>query len=312
VVALRRAFLYAAGQDPAGISFRLAKAINRHSDRWVADAMNVTGTYLRYPEQHMFSAQTARQLYENADLIHLHQYVKPLAKWKYRRGDKGLVLHHHGTHYRDDSSAIHAEARRLGATEVVSTIGLRLLQGAQWLPSPYEGETLRRLREELWEPSATLRIAHAPTDRAIKSTDALIAAVERLRHAGFPVELRLIEKMTWRECLNAKAQCDVLVDQVHLEYGCNAVEAWGMRMPVIAGSDSPRVLELMERTFGQLPFLSSSEAVLESAIAAMLDPVTRRFFSEVGEAHFARWHEAKVVARMATDMYDDLVAARAA
>ncbi len=301
-----RVFLYSAGQDPAGISYRLAKAINRHVPNWHADSMAVSPTYLRYPVDVPYNATQARRLYRNAHVVHIHQYVKPLRAWGYHRGDKGLVIHHHGTHYRDDPRRAHVEARRLGAHEVVSTLGLSIPYGAQWLPAPYEVDELLAFHQRLWRPSPVLRIAHAPTDRTIKSTEVLVRAVARLRARGHAVELRLIENTDWHGCLRLKAQCDVLVDQVLLEYGCNAIEAWGMGMPVVAGSADPAVLTLLRSTFGQLPFLEATEATLEDVLERLLDPAERRHWAEVGTHHVRTWHDARVVARASVQMYEAL------
>ena len=111
-----------------------------------------------------------------------------------------------------------------------------------------------------------VRIAHAPTNRAIKSTDALIAVVEAFRAEGLPVELDLIEQVTLGECLARKAAADIYFDQVILGYGCNAIEAWGMGIPVIAGAD-PWTLERMRREFdGRLPFLVATEETIADVL----------------------------------------------
>lgn len=83
---------------------------------------------------------------------------------------------------------------------------------------------------------AAVLIAHAPTNREVKSTAAFLEAVDRLRAEGHDIEVDLIEGRTWDECLERKARADIYFDQVKLGYGNNSVECWGMGIPVIAGA----------------------------------------------------------------------------
>src|ERR687887_1279097 len=58
---------------------------------------------------------------------------------------------------------------------------------------------LRDWEPALKEPGPTLRVAHAPSKRAVKGTEAVLAAVEELRSRGAAVELDLIEGVPHRQ-----------------------------------------------------------------------------------------------------------------
>src|SRR5919197_2997933 len=82
-----------------------------------------------------------------------------------------------------------------------------------------------------WEPvpkeaGEVLRVAHAPSKRAVKGTDVVIAAVEALRQRGVAIELDLIEGVPHREARRRYAEADVIVDQLRIGwYGMFAIEA---------------------------------------------------------------------------------------
>lgn len=196
-----------------------------------------------------------------------------------------------------------------GATAVCSTLDLTLLAPhmVTWLPSPYNLDWLATFREEQHKTGGPVRVGHAPTARAIKSTDALIDACKEL--AG-EVELVLIEKKDWMTCLKMKGTVDVYFDQVILGYGNNAVEAWGMGLPVIAGAQ-PDTLTVMRDTFGELPFYEATEDTIVEALTAMLEPNERDWWSHVGRSFVEKWHTEESVVSLLETMYESKVTAHA-
>ncbi len=75
-------------------------------------------------------------------------------------------------------------------------------------------------------------IGHAPTNRKAKGSDIIIPIVKKLENE-FPVQLLLIEKMSYDQALKQKSQCDIFIDQIgNLGYGINSLEALAMEIPV--------------------------------------------------------------------------------
>lgn len=305
------------GQDTGGQQGRLLKAFRKHAPGWEYDSVTTTTTF--YPIEHRYNArEVAVDLFPNADVVHINNELRYAQRFERRgRHRRPYVLHHHGTMYRTNPARHLEEARRRGALSIVSTLDLQAIapDETEWLPAPYDLDELAALRAELYEESDTLRVAHAPTNRAIKSTDALVAAVDRLRNEGADITLDVIEKVNNAECIRRKAQADVFVDQVILGYGCNAIEAWGLGLPVIAGVDveqGPRLIrqpipkdtrDLMLATWGKLPFYEATEATLYDALTAMLDAKVRARYAKRGLAHVRRWHAFPVVVKAAQDIY---------
>lgn len=302
------------GQDTGGQQSRTAAAFRRYAPDWTYDSVARTPTY--YPIERPYRPREVRlELWPEADVVHVHNGLSAVRRFRNGR-HKPAVVHYHGTAYRTGPARRLAEQRAYGALGIVSTIDLWAIdpEATEWLPAPYDLDDLARYRVTLSDREP-LRIAHAPTNRAVKGTDALIAAVDRLRREGAAVELDVIENRPNAECLSRKGRADVYVDQLLLGYGCNAVEAWGMGLPVIAGVDpylaERRIhqhvpgdtLALMCDTWGRLPFYDSTEDGLYDALVAMLDPDVRAMWGAVGRQHAERWHAADRVVDRLRDVY---------
>lgn len=304
-----------AGADTGGCSWGLAGAFERATGPIRLDSVIRTENYLRYPAHRDWSQ--AGDLWDAADVVHLHNTMRTRELMTNRWGHKPkpFVLHHHGTHYRENHERLNRELRRLGragqARTVVAT--LDLLQqgpGIPWAPAAHDLEALSKHRRRVpgtIGKDRPLRIGHAPTNRAIKSTEAFLAAAEKLDETH-PVEVVLIEGRSWAECLAAKGTCDVYFDQVLLGYGNNAIEAWGMGIPVVAGAEDFTLAE-MERRFGRLPFLLADEGSIYAALLDMCEAKIRGEYARRGKAHAKRWHDGTETVRVLSDVYAELAGA---
>lgn len=86
--------------------------------------------------------------------------------------------------------------------------------------------------------ATTLRVAHAPSNRALKGTAAVEKAVQRASES-IDITLDIIENEPHHEVLERIRQSDVVVDQLVLGwYGGFAVEAMALGKPTIARIDS--------------------------------------------------------------------------
>ncbi|MFC5354312.1 glycosyltransferase [Azospirillum himalayense] len=81
---------------------------------------------------------------------------------------------------------------------------------------------------------APVRIVHAPNHRTIKGTPHVVAAVERLREEGIPVELTIVEAAANQTVLEQMARADIVVDQLVIGwYAMVAIEAMALGKPVV-------------------------------------------------------------------------------
>ena len=161
------------------------------------------------------------------------------------------------------------------------------------------------------EPGETLRVAHAPSKRAVKGTDDVIAAVEALRARGAPVELDLIEGVPHREARRRYAEADVIVDQLRIGwYGMFAIEAMALGKPVVVHLDEQAAAET-EEAFGlELPLIHADERSLEDVLARLVEeceslPERGRRSREYVE----RVHAHTAVARRVLEIYERVMPA---
>jgi glycosyltransferase involved in cell wall biosynthesis len=184
---------------------------------------------------------------------------------------------------------------------LASTLDLTLLEpDVEWLPSPFDISELEDIYETNCLPADAIRpirIAHAPTARQVKSTDVVLAAISQLANDGLPVVLDLIERQTHAVTLAKKAKADILIDQLKLGYGNNAIEAWGMGIPVIAGVQDPRLREAMWERWGYLPFYEATERNLAQRLAELVvDRERRERWGSIGKQHVVTYHNDRSVA----------------
>jgi hypothetical protein len=286
--------------DAAGDGARTKAAFDRHSDwryRWAVRRPGRYGypTDLPWPQ--------ARAEWRRADVVHLALGFE--AETLLRAPRRPTVVHHHGTAFRQNRDQLLREQRERKATGLVSTLDLYLAAPSdlEWSPTPYDLGWLASLRRSI--DDGILRIAHAPTNRDSKSTGPFLAAVGRLSRE-LRLDLLLVEGKSWRQCLAAKASADIYFDQVLTGYGCNAIEAWGMGIPVIAGVDAAEAtrrghsipagtLDEMVRRFGSLPFVLADEGTIYEALRLLAEPSSRATWAARGLAHVRAFHDEVLV-----------------
>lgn len=325
------------GADTGGQGVRTAQAFRRHAPDWHVRHAAASSGFIQYPFDLPWRRGTLQRLYESADVIHANNTYSGLAGFERmatRRGrarNPGMVMHHHGSRFRADPWPVLEESYERGAVQLTSTLDLVTIAPdvLTWLPSPYNLAAMRAYRDAAKgtrRDDGRVRIAHAPTSRRVKSTDQLVAAVKILARS-YPVDLDLIEGVTWDECLRRKAEADIYFDQIVLGYGGNAVEAWAMGIPVVCGTSDPGepmrpigwtpyvgelTRALMLRTFGTLPFAEATHETLVSDLEALVaDDVKREQYAALGELHVQRWHDEAFVVGMLQDAYRRAADARA-
>lgn len=301
-----------AGQDLAGIGYRYHVAAEKQGKDY--RSVMRTHTYLDYPVDIYWQRQDAeiRALFKEADVIHLNGSTQPYTLLGGPQQGKPAILEHHGTAFRGYPGPIIAEGHSRHLIQAVSTIDLlhaspELLS---WLPAPYDLPALKKLGKANRRPAdGRVLVATAPTARGIKSTELLIQAVAELAAEGLPVDLDVIENLSWAECLKRKARADIFFDQVILGYGCNAIEAWGMGIPVIAGADEWTLGEMYKTFDGAMPFYAATTGTIKAAVAYLSGSADARAeWASVGLTHALRWHGEKPALARAEELYEKAVA----
>jgi hypothetical protein len=294
-----RVFSLATGADTAGIGAGLAHAFRR-SDVELR-SMVATVNYIGYPVDLRRNRRRLERFYDRADVVLLHNTLHG-HDWYDAGQGKPTVLMHHGRTPIEPFREMVERAASIGAVQIGSTLDLSVFGPVEWAPPPVDIKAMMEIRSKVVR-SGKLRIGHAPTNRDLKGTTDFLAAMDRLS-TRYDVESVLIERTSWRDCLQRKATIDVLFDQPILGYGSNAIEAWAMGIPVMAGVADQTVRAAMLERWTILPFIETSTRTLEEDMERVIvNGDLRDEYGRIGAAHVQRWHsEAAVVERM-TDIF---------
>jgi hypothetical protein len=248
----------------------------------------------------------------NFDVFHFHAGLtlapQRLTLPLLRARKKGIVFQSWGSDLRNRSASEVAYLHSAGAVIVGSYLTRRLSPRGPW---PEYDVVPPAIVLDDWhpspvEPGETLRIAHAPSKRAVKGTDAVLAAVESLRAKGAPVELDLIEGLPNAEARLRYAAADVVVDQLRIGwYGMFAIESMALAKPVVVHLDEAAAAET-EAAFGlELPLVRADESSLEDVLAELVE--RRAELPELGRRsreYVERVHAHTAVARRVLEIYE--------
>ncbi|HUW42816.1 MAG TPA: glycosyltransferase [Thermoplasmata archaeon] len=146
-------------------------------------------------------------------------------------------------------------------------------------------------------------IVHAPTNRLIKGTGKIIAAVERLKKDGYKVDLIIVENMPHGEAIEAFKKADIVVDDVlQGPYGLVAIECMALGKPVLG-----RIDENFAGMYKDLPIVNTNpDNLYENLKTLVLNPQMCFDLGKRGRAYVEANHDAKVIAQQLIDLYKSL------
>jgi hypothetical protein len=136
-------------------------------------------------------------------------------------------------------------------------------------------------------------IGHAPTNRAAKGSEVIIAVVQSLRHE-FPITLELIEGLSYQEALRRKARCDIFIDNLgELGYGVNAIEALAMGICTCTS-----LMPGFAAQYPDHPFVEITTTNLRERLAWLCQhPEERKRLRQRGREWVEKVHDARRVVR---------------
>jgi glycosyltransferase involved in cell wall biosynthesis len=172
----------------------------------------------------------------------------------------------------------------------------------RWLPGsrflPYASVDPLLLTPDEWRPAGEeVVVVHAPSNRDVKGTRYVLAAIERLRSEGVAIRLDLIEDVPRTEVLRRLRGADIVVDQLLIGwYGGFAVEAMALGKPVLCyiRDEHPT-----DNPFGaELPIVrATADTVLERVRELAADPEARKRIGVASRAFVELRHDPRAIAR---------------
>lgn len=158
---------------------------------------------------------------------------------------------------------------RSGRPLFVSTPDLLAdLPTAQWCPVVVDPRRWATERIER-DPARPLRVAHAPSVGAVKGTELILPALQRLQTEGV-IELELVRGVPSADVPAVFARADVVIDQLRIgSYGVAACEAMAAGC-IVVGHVTAQIRELIaDRTGAELPIVETTPDTIEPVLRAL-------------------------------------------
>jgi hypothetical protein len=213
---------------------------------------------------------------------------------------KKSVFHFLGSDIRGKTRDELAYGRRADAQIVGSYDAIRWVPEAEVVPV---GLDLSKYDPAPLSHNGKVRIVHAPTKRAVKGTEAVIAACEQL-----PVELDLVENVRHNEAVERYKRADIVVDQLKTGwYGVFAIEGMALGKPVVTYLHDEAVVRT-EQAFGvDLPIVSATPETLVERLRPLVESAEeRQRIGEASRAYVERVHDAEKLADRLIEIYERL------
>jgi glycosyltransferase involved in cell wall biosynthesis len=210
------------------------------------------------------------------------------------------VFHFLGSDIRGKSRAELAYGRRADAQIVGS------YDAARWVPEAHvvpPGLDLRPFTPRPPSDNPRPLVVHAPSSRAKKGTEHVIAACAQL-----PVELDLVEGVAHGEARERYARADIVVDQLYAGWhGVFALEAMALGKPVLSHL-KPDVVERSAEEFGvRIPIVPATEDTLVDAMRPLVaSPALRREIGAASRSYVEQVHDIDRVADLLLAIYAQL------
>ena len=173
-----------------------------------------------------------------------------------------------------------------------------------WYPAP----DLRHIATKANDGNK-VRVAHPTNHRAIKGTQALITAVERLKATGLSIDLDIIENVSIKESRARLARADIVVDQLLMGYAMTALEGLSLGKPVISGfSEGGMYAPFYEKSYlGNCPIVTANPHTIETVLAALCKDAPRReHLAKAGREYLQAYHSSQACADMFEAIYANI------
>ena len=202
---------------------------------------------------------------------------------------KRSVMHFLGSDIRGRSPAELAWSQRAGARVVGSYDAIRWVPDAHVIPP---GIDVRAIEPAPPTDRERPVVLHAPSSRARKGTEHVVAACNEL-----DVELEIIEGLDHREAFERYRNADVIVDQLNAGwYGVFAIEAMALGKPVVTFLHDEAVRKTEEAFGVDVPIVNATAETLAGALRPLIESAEER--RRVGRASRAYAEEVHDLERM--------------
>lgn len=138
-------------------------------------------------------------------------------------------------------------------------------------------------------------IAHAPTSRAVKGTDIILNALEKLKNEGVEFEIRLIENVPYREALKIYADSDILIGELFTPSG-GKLDREALSAGTVVLSSIRR--DYIDNSPADCPIIDVNPETLYSELKKIILDYPRRVeLAKKGRPFVEKYHDISVICR---------------
>ena len=214
-----------------------------------------------------------------------------------RAARRKSLFHFLGSDIRGKTPAALAYADRADARVVGSYDAIRWVPDAEVVPPGIDLETYRPT-----PPSDRARplVVHAPSSRARKGTEHVVAACREL-----PVDLDVVEGLPNEQARERYARADIVVEQLNAGWhGVLGIEAMALGKPVVTFLHEEAVRRSEEAYGVRVPIVNATRETLVDALRPLVESVElRRRIGAESRAYVERVHDSDKVADRLLDIY---------
>jgi len=143
-------------------------------------------------------------------------------------------------------------------------------------------------------------VAHAPSRRATKGSDLVLAGLDRLRADGVEFDLDLIENLTNTEAIARMGRADIVVEKLlGGDAGVSSLETMALGRVAVA-----RIRDQVRAQHPAMPVVSADPETFVDVMRDLLgDPDRRARLGEQGRAYVEQEHSPAVIGRQLEKLY---------
>ena len=147
-------------------------------------------------------------------------------------------------------------------------------------------------------------LVHAPTNKGVKGTAYIEAAIENLKNKGIKLEYRRIEKVPNKKAQEIYKKADIIIDQLMIgTYGSLAVEAMYYGKPVICN-----VCDDVRNMLDNCPVYNANVENIEEKIFELVTNKDLRVeLGLKGREYVSKYHNKNIVCDQMCEIYHQLM-----
>ena len=173
-----------------------------------------------------------------------------------------------------------------------------------WIHNLSIGPLKKEILEAPMQTNEVPILVHAPTNKGVKGTAYIEAAIENLKNKGIKLEYRRIEKVPNKKAQEIYKKADIIIDQLMIgTYGSLAVEAMYYGKPVICN-----VCDDVRNMLDNCPVYNANVENIEEKIFELVTNKDLRVeLGLKGREYVSKYHNKNIVCDQMCEIYHQLM-----